>query len=237
MKRFLIVPLCSALALSVLSTGFTLNKTQNENIDQDHAVIISQPSPIVKQDSYATVGLSLIEKMDKLAESEKYISLLSASENLNKLITKIGNANYSDPKAIYKSLIPEGAIIDDIVSDDTSVSSSDNSLIVEKKLIISLPNQINAASGSLELAASALLSADDSILDASVTEPEIYLYLYDGDYSAFVTLIPGSDGTVSTTARFIKTEQLNNISSAEDLTKFFEDSLLLKGLDFKEVSI
>ncbi|MEA4972870.1 MAG: hypothetical protein VB119_06765 [Candidatus Metalachnospira sp.] len=237
MKKILLVSICSALFLSVFSTGFTLNNITEPEKTGDHAVIVSNPTPVVQHDTYASTGLDLIKKMDTLAESKNYVSIMSSSDNLNVIISAIGKASYDTPKAIYKSVIPKGSVSKAFSKPSAADLSSDITNIVENKFIISIPNQINAENGTSELAAAALLSLDESFSAEDITEPEIYVYLYDNDYSAIVTLIPGMDGAVSATSRFVKTKQFENISSADDLSSLFDGSLSIEGLSFKEVSL
>ena len=228
MKKILLVSLCSALSLSVLSTGYTLNNKTKQEPARDHGIIISQPISPIELDTYASNGLALINKMDLLAETKSYVNSLSVSEELNTIISAIGEANYNTPKVIYKSVIPEEAASKALSYSETSDVSTEVRKIIENKYI--------ASSGSSILAATSIVSLSESSLEEDITEPIVYVYIYDNDYSAIVTVIPGKDGAVSSSAGFVKTEWLKDISSANELSAFFEGSLSIKGLSFREVS-
>lgn len=236
MKKILLVSLCSALSLSVLSTGYTLNNKTKQEPARDHGIIISQPISPVELDTYASNGLALINKIDLLAETKSYVNSLSVSEELNTIISAIGEASYNTPKVIYKSVIPEEAASKALSYSETSDVSTEVRKIIENKYIASIPSQINASSGSSMLAATSIVSLSESSLEEDITEPIVYVYIYDNDYSAIVTVIPGKDGSVSSSAGFVKTELLKDISSANELSAFFEGSLSIKGLSFREVS-
>ena len=89
MKKLLALTLCSAMALSVFSTGFKLNDTGEKAPVGDHAVIITDNTKTVdySKDILASKGLELIAKMDKLAESTAYIESVSAQEDFKALLS------------------------------------------------------------------------------------------------------------------------------------------------------
>jgi len=237
MKKIILVSLCSALSLSVISTGFKLNNTTKSDPLSDHAVIISQPVPSIEVDTNVTNCIALVEKMDTLAESKEYVKAISESDVFNDIISTIGDSAYTTPKAIYKSIIPKDTISNYLSNLEISNASEDIESILGNKLIASIPNQINAVNGASELAATSILSLNESYFAKEINEPTIYILLYDNDYSAIVTLIPGSGGSVFENASFVKTENFKEINKASDLNNYFKTNLLLEKLDFNEVSM
>ena len=82
-KRIALAAVCSALSLCTLTTGFTLKNTTVRPPETDHGVIVSQPTKMAALDPAATKGYELVTKISKLAKSEDYIKLMSASPEIN----------------------------------------------------------------------------------------------------------------------------------------------------------
>ena len=49
-----------------------------------------------------------------------------------------------------------------------------------------------------------IVTASETYVDSAITNPVMFVYNYDGDYSVIVTEVPGTDGAVTATAYFVK---------------------------------
>lgn len=222
MKKQVAAVLCSALALSVFSTGFTLKDNSNKAAPYDHAVIIAnnEKKADYSKDILASNGLGLISQMDKMAESESYRAFISGSDELNAKIMEMGEGDYTTPKAVYKAVVS-----DEVVESMAELKVEDEIKdIVKSKLVASIPSQLNALNGVTELAASASVTAGNAIANETVKDNMVYVFIYDGDYSAAVAYT-AENGIVSAIASFVSSYDLTDVESANDLNKLFADSL------------
>lgn len=218
MKKLLALTLCSAMALSVFSTGFKLNDTGEKTPVGDHAVIITDNTKTVdySKDILASKGLELIAKMDKLAESTAYIESVSAQEDFKALLSEVAEGDYSSPKAVYKAAFPEGTA-SAAVGVSIDAFSDDIKSIVDDRLLAAIPSQINAKEGVETLAALTLVSAGTASYVEGVEESQLYVFLYDNGYSAIVSYMPQEENVVSISANFVKSDEISNITSADEL--------------------
>ena len=218
MKKILALTLCSAMALSVFSTGFKLNDTGEKAPVVDHAVIITDNAKTVdySKDILASKGLELIAKMDKLAESTAYIESVSAQEDFKALLSEVAEGDYSSPKAVYKASFPEGTA-SAAVGVSIDAFSDDIKSIVDDRLLAAIPSQINATEGVETLAALTLVSAGTASYVEGVEESQLYIFLYDNGYSAIVSYMPQEENVVSISANFVKSDEISNITSADEL--------------------
>ncbi len=176
-------------------------------------------------------GLSLVGKMDDMAECDDYIALLSSSPDMNSIIKEIGENDYSKPKAVYKlTVTPEE--IDRIFLGTEDVNLPDEILSeARKRLVLSFPSRINAMEGTYALASASILTTSESFISTSDEEYSLYFYIYDGGYSACVTFISEDSNIVSATGNFIKNEDLSNIASQDEFSQWLFD--ITRHLDFE----
>ncbi len=220
MKKPILIAMCSALSLSVFSTGFTLSNASGKAEAYDHAVIITDNTKTVDytKDKLASNGLELIAQMDDMAESEAYRSWMTASDEIDEIIDAIGQGDYTTPTAVYKAAITE-SLFDGEIELESSIAD-----IVENKIVASIPTQLSALNGSTELAATACVTSKNAIADDSIEDSMVYVYIYDGDYCAVVAYT-ADNGVVSATASFVGSYDFADIESASDLNELFADSL------------
>lgn len=225
MKKLLALTLCSAMALSVFSTGFKLADTGKKAPALDHAVIITDNSKTVDytKDPLAVKGLDIIAKMDKLAESKEYIESLSSQEEFSAILNEIAAGDYSTPTAVYKAVVPEGVIAESLGASIDSFSDDIKSL-VDDRLLASIPSQINAYEGVSALAALTLVSASTAAYVEGVEESQLYIFIYDNGYSAMVAFMPQEANVISISSGFVKSDELANITSADELNTLIADN-------------
>lgn len=235
MKKILLLTVCSALSLSVFSTGFTLKNSGEQNPLNDHAVIVSTPSEkdVKFSDNLAQHGYSLVKQMDTLAKSDTYCNAVSVSDEINSIIKKIRETDYNAPKAVYKAAVPYGNAT---ALSGASIKDFPENVrdLVESKFVSTIASQINATNGAETLAATSGLTSSDVLAAEDVKETTIYVYVFDGGCSAMVTFIPNEDNLVTSYASFVKSEDLSKVKSANELSKFVADNTDLN-LEFTEV--
>ena len=235
MKKILALTICAALALSVFSTGFTLKDNSAKKPAYDHAVIVNnkKSAPDYTKDTLSANGLKLIAGLDKMAESEEYISLFTASDNISEIISEIGEGDYSAPKAVYKAEVPADEVMKLFYTESLNLSE-DIKASVAKRYFASIPTQITATSGAESLAAMTLLTSGSPIIDDSVKENQLYIFIYDG-ISAMVTYTPYDNGAVDVSASFVINKDIPNIKTADEMEKWFEEQFGGMSLDFSEI--
>lgn len=234
MKKLLALTLCSAMALSVFSTGFKLIDTGEKAPVSDHAVIITDNTKVIDytKDPLASKGLELIVKMDKLAESTEYIESISAQEEFKTILADIAKGDYSSPVAVYKAAIPEGtaaaamgATLDNVDKDIVS--------LIDDRLLAAIPSQINAMEGVESLAALTLVSASTSAYIEGIAESQVYIFIYDNGYSAIVSYMPQEENVLSISSSFVKSDELSAVASADDLNTLIKDYLNIDSVKFE----
>jgi len=154
-------------------------------------------------------GLELVQGLDTMAESKKYIEMFSTSDELVELIDKIGAQDYSVPRAVFKITDLSFASIDISEFEEPLKTKLDN------RMLTAVPSQINALQGASFIAAASIVSDSYSFICRGVEKPCFYLYQYEGDYCAGVSFIPNDENIVSAAGSFIYNEDLASADSAE----------------------
>lgn len=147
-------------------------------------------------------GLSLIANMDTLASSKGYAGAMSASSELTETVARMGEGDYAAPKGVYRLSFQKDMIAELLGGEGFELPETLNAW-VESRAYISISSQITARSGASTLAAASCVSYSESFLCPELTAPTLYLYQYDGAYSAMVSFLPGQDGAAYGTALFV----------------------------------
>ena len=189
-----------------------------------------QPTAIFIADSLTLQekGLELTRQMHCLANNEAYIKYCSHSDEINKLATHIARTDYSVPRKIFA--ISHFKSIQDFETDITIRT------LLADKMIRTIPSLINAQSGSTTLAATTLFVTEDVFLHNSLKESTIYLYVYEGDCSSMVLFQPHKDHIVQAHACFVIHSLLKTIQSADDVKRFFKETIQLEGIMVQELT-
>lgn len=189
-----------------------------------------QPTAIFIADSLTLQGkgLELTCQMHRLANNETYIKYCSHSDEINKLAAHIGRTDYSVPKKIFA--ISHLKSIQDFEADSTIRT------LLADKMMRTIPSLINAQSGSTTLAATSLFVTEDVFLHNSLKESTIYLYVYEGDCSSMVLFQPHKDHIVQAHACFVIHSLLKTIQSADDVKRFFKETIQLEGIMVQELT-
>lgn len=173
-------------------------------------------------------GLELTRQMHRLANNETYIKYCSHSDEINKLAAHIGRTDYSVPKKIFA--------ISHLKSIQNFETDSTIRTLLADKMVRTIPSLINAQSGSTTLAATSLFVTEDVFLHNSLKESTIYLYVYEGDCSCMVLFQPHKDHIVQAHACFVIHPLLKTIHSADDVKRFFKETIQLEGIMVQELT-
>lgn len=180
-------------------------------------------------------GLELIQKMDIMAESKEYVTIMSASPELEETIKIIGEGNYSEPKAVYKITIPKGTEASLYMGDNVAKVPKVLEEEIERRSIASIPSRINAFSGVKSVAATSLVTLGDSFINDVLKDNVIYVYLYEGEYSAIVSFLPGSENIVNATAAFVINDTLKQITSDSEMFEWVAEYISIPDCEVEEV--
>lgn len=219
MKRMiLLLSLGSILTLSCAKR----NTTIIGEADQPTAIFVADHLTLQEK------GLELTCQMHRLANSETYIKYCSHSDEINKLAAHIARTDYSIPRKIFA--ISHLKSIQDFETDSTIRT------LLADKMVRTIPSLINAQSGSTTLAATSLFVTEDVFLHNSLKESTIYLYIYEGDCSSMVLFQPHKDQIVQAYACFVIHPLLKTIHSADDVKRFFKETIQLEGIMVQELT-
>lgn len=219
MKRMiLLLSLGSILTLSCAKR----NTTIIGGADQPTAIFVADHLTLQEK------GLELTSQMHRLANNETYIKYCSHSDEINKLAAHIARTDYSVPRKIFA--ISHLKSIQDFEADSTIRT------LLADKMVRTIPSLINAQSGSTTLAATSLFVTEDVFLHNSLKESTIYLYIYKDDCSSMVLFQPHKDQIVQAYACFLIHPLLKTIHSADDVKRFFNETIQLEGIMVQELT-
>lgn len=231
MKRSLVLfGLCSLLTVSCARQH--IPQTQQTPARKNMGIIgrADGKTSITVADSLSLAerGLALTRQMHHLASDEAYIKYCSHSEEINKRAADIARTDFSIPQKIFA--------ISHLDSIQNLVPSGIPRALVTNRLLRSIPSRINAQSGSAVLATSSLLTTEDVFLYRGLTESTLYLYIYEGDCCSMVLFQPHQNHIVQANACLVIHPLLKTIRSADDVKRFFKESIQLESIIVKEVT-
>lgn len=190
--------------------------------DQPTAIFVTEHLTLQEK------GLELTHQMHRLANNETYIKYCSHSDEINKLAAHIARTDYSMPRKIFA--ISHLKSIQDFETDSTIRT------LLADKMVRTIPSLINAQSGSTMLAATSLFVTEDVFLHNNLKESTVYLYIYEGDCSSMVLFQPHKDQIVQAYACFVIHPLLKTIHSADDVKRFFKETIQLEGIMVQELT-
>lgn len=180
-------------------------------------------------------GLEMTVEMDTLAESEEFAKLFTSDTAIAKTIADIGSQDYEKPKAVYEITGIEEEAFKYLLSETDIKLDEKIQEYVKERFGAAVASLLNGANGVEFIAATSILTVEDSFLYKGLEEQKTYLFLYDGNYSGMVTFIPQENGVVAATANIVMQESLKNIQSAEDVAPFFENLMEFSELKVTEI--
>ncbi|MFI3225873.1 MAG: hypothetical protein R3Y09_00575 [Clostridia bacterium] len=177
-------------------------------------------------------GLELIAVVDTLAESEEYITLLSASPDLTDIIADIASGDYTTPKSVFIMEDLNEIILDSMVLLTGQTISDELYDLIKGNFANVIPSQINAMGGAYNLAATSLLAYADSFIYEGLTSTTTYLYTFDSNYCFMVSFVPNDENIVNASVTIVINEDLASADTTEQVEEF-----LISALSIEEVSV
>ena len=167
-------------------------------------------------------GLEVVALMDEMADSQSYVQMFTGNTKISELIQSNTKGDYSKPQAVYEVVLQKDNYQGLIGNEDTQTTMSDElERIMEKKVNASLTTQINAYSGSENLAASTICTVGISFVNNEVKEDVIYIYVYENTAPVAITFLQEGNDIVSANGTFMFGEELMNLTE-ESILQLFE---------------
>lgn len=179
--------------------------------------------------SLADHGMDLVELIEEAINSEEYVMIYSASEQITRVIEEVAKGDFSELKAVYRIRIDEDDLLE---MADVDLGDMPESLqkVMKSKMVGSVANMINARSGAEKLATSSIISMGKTFAYEEEVENQIYLYIFEDAKPIMVSFVAGEDGTVSAGGTVIFADDFE-CDSADDV----EDLLIEYEVDVEEV--
>lgn len=148
-------------------------------------------------------GLEVVKLMSEMAQTEEYAGIYTGISEIRTVIQNIGSGDFSSPKAVYAI-----SIADDDLAAMAELGNLDNASEELKNYIMQrtfpvLITQINAMSGTTNLAVSSVCSVGKTFVNENATENVIYLYVYENAVPVAVIFTVGENHAVSASGMFI----------------------------------
>ena len=186
-----------------------------------------------KEKSLYNAGLDLISDIDKMAESDGYLKMMSKDPEIGKIVKDIGAGEYSLPSQVYTITGIEDSMVK-VLTDGVDIGEDINK-VLRSKLAPVLPSQINALGGVFNLASANILTHGKSFLSKEITSPKTYVYKYDSKYSFIVTFTPAEDNIINASANVVINEDLSKCDSVEKISAFLKDACNLENLKVEKL--
>jgi len=164
-------------------------------------------------------GFELVEMVEEMAKSEKYLEIYTGSPRISEVIAEFGQGNYSVLQKVYKLTPTADYLAEYEMAAELSVLSENVKKIVSDKTIASLPTQINALGGAENLAATTVCTAGKTFVSDELEEACVWIYVFEDGFPVAVTFTTGEDSTVSASAMLISCDELP-LESAQDIEEF-----------------
>lgn len=183
-------------------------------------------------------SVELAQEIDMLASNSEYVNSISLSSELNAIISKIASQDYDNPTDIYKFSGIDSSYKTVMQYVGIETPDFDNDKLTElykDKLLHSLPMQLNAMSGTDIIAGTAMLTTEDIFLYSDLTEREVYLLLYDGDFNVIVLFSPQGEGIVKASANIVTHEMLTEIQADGDISGTMKLGISFAGISLEKL--
>ncbi len=189
--------LCLCLALLLLLTACSAPASGSEK-------------PLIDQ------GLEVIKLMSEMAGNEAYHKLHSANEEVTNTLKKIPG-NYSNPTQVYSLTVPEDLFFEIPAGVSPALKAH-----LQRLTMVSFPNQINAKSGNITVAAASICMASKTFVNR-FAKNSLYLYFFADGVPAAVSFSVGDDDTVLAQGTFLlaenfSVEQLSDYTAHSNIT-------------------
>jgi hypothetical protein len=168
-------------------------------------------------------SVKLTKDMDQLAEDEELMGIYKSMEEITDISSEIKEQDYDSPVEAYIFHCDLKTLIQSIAG-NVSLDEAQMSIMEKKMLGANIIAMVNAREGSTFLAATSVLTANESYLMPDDWESNTLVYLvYDGKYSSLVAFQKTGDGIVSATSYFVK--QTDAILESMDMYGFEKEHI------------
>ena len=173
--------------------------------------------------SLADHGMDVVELIEEAINSEEYVMIYSASEQITRVIEEVAKGDFSELEAVYSIRIDEDDLLEmaDVNLDDMPEALQK---VMKSKMVGSVANMINARSGSEKLATSSIISMGKTFAYKEEVENQIYLYIFEDAMPIMVSFVAGEEGTVSAggTVIFADDFECDSADDVEDLLRGYD---------------
>ena len=207
-----VIVFIAAMLLTLSACGGAPSKTQEKSL-YDH-------------------GMELISLLDEMAGSEEYLTLYSASGEINDIVAGAAAGDFSQPKAVYKLTGGADSALD-LTDEAAAFDAMSDTLqeLVKSRMFAALMTQINASAGAKTLAASSICTAGKTFVSTELTENMSYIYVFENAVPVAVTFTMGEDSAVSASATFLLYDSFTG--SIEEVAQFLNGI----GLKIEEIEL
>ena len=146
-------------------------------------------------------GLDLIRYMASLASlasDPAYVAMYSASQDVEALVSAFAAGSYDRAQSVSLLSFSDSALTamagDALSGQDMTPAVRE---YIRNRLPSALLSSVNARQGVNQIAAASILSQSRLFVDEAVTEPMIYIHVFDDSTVVAVTFTPGEGGAVS----------------------------------------
>lgn len=168
-------------------------------------------------------GMDVVELIEEAINSEEYVMIYSASEQITRVIEEVAKGDFSELEAVYSIRIDEDDLLEmaDVDLDDMPESLQK---VMKSKMAGSVANMINARSGAEKLATSSIISMGKTFAYEEEVENQIYLYIFEDAKPIMVSFVAGEDKTVSAggTVIFADDFECDSADDVEDLLREYD---------------
>lgn len=183
-------------------------------------------------------AIELAVRIDMLASDEVYVSTFTVDSEITKIITAIASQEYSNPTNVYKlgGIDNSYKTLMSYIGADVPIFENEQvEAMFKENLITSLPTRLNAMSGVNMIASTSLVTVQDVFLYSDITETEVYLLLYDGDYHVTVLFTPKGEGIVTANANIVAHEMLNQVQVDGDISSSMKLGISFAGISLEKI--
>lgn len=166
-------------------------------------------------------GLALVSEMNEAIQSEAWVSLFTGDPAVKEILSKAGQGDFSQPRAVYEIQFSDQAITSLTGQADLTGFSESLQSRIYASIQGAAANQINAMAGAETLAAASICTVSDTFVCDNLTQNTLYLYTYETAVPVMVSFVVGQDGAVLATGVPILSDSFSP-DSPENVQLFLE---------------
>lgn len=165
-------------------------------------------------------GLDITYILGEMASSEEYITLFTGDTAVKDVIKKIGEGDYTKPKAVYEIIITDEML--EGLADTASLEGATDELkkCLNDRVRSSFITHLNGTAGVNSLAASSICTAGKTFINP-IADDTLLIYTYENGYPIAVTFTAEYDGSAGASGTFVMVEDFD---SAEGIKSYFSDT-------------